>query len=187
MLLEFDVTWNLGIVPHRSRFKNGGKYVGGYAYGKKQGEGTLYYPDGSRYEGSWSNNARNGYGSYFYVNGDIYEGDWVDNKKEGQGIYTYAATGSKYRCRWIAGQLEGPGEFLNQNYRFVGNYEKSLPTGSGRFLFDNGSEQIGEYIVKEEIQEAEVEGEEAVVVKTPTWKASAITSLQKVEVDLGDM
>ena len=42
--------------------------------------------------------------------------------------------GSKYRCRWIAGQLEGPGEFLNQNYRFVGNYDKNLPTGSGRLV-----------------------------------------------------
>lgn len=75
------------------RFKNGGKYVGEYSYGKRQGEGTIYYPDGSRYEGSWSENARNGFGKYHYVNGDTYEGDWVNNNKEGQGIYTYADTG----------------------------------------------------------------------------------------------
>ena len=75
------------------RFKNGGKYVGEYAYGKKQGEGIFYYPDGSKYEGSWSENARNGYGKYYYVNGDTYEGDWVNNKKDSQGIYSYAATG----------------------------------------------------------------------------------------------
>merc|ERR1712141_491337 len=153
-------------------------------YGKRQGEGIFYYPDGSKYEGSWSDNARNGYGTYHYVNGDTYEGDWVDNNKEGQGMYTYAETGTKYLCRWIGGKLEGPGEFVTQNYRYVGNYKKNLPTGSGRFLFDSGSEQSGEYIIKEEVKEAEMEGEEALVIERPVWVASSIGELAKVEVNL---
>eukprot|EP00112_Aurelia_sp_Birch-Aquarium-sp1_P007371 Seg1802.2 transcript_id=Seg1802.2/GoldUCD/mRNA.D3Y31 product="Radial spoke head 1" protein_id=Seg1802.2/GoldUCD/D3Y31 len=168
------------------KFKNGGKYVGEYAYGKKQGEGTLYYPDGSKYEGSWSESARNGYGKYYYVNGDTYEGDWVNNKKDSQGIYSYAATGCSYKCRWIEGQLQGPGEFISQNYRYVGNFEKGLPKGSGRFLFDNGCEQLGDYEIKEEIKEPEIEGEEALVIKTPKWIADSITNLKKVEVELED-
>jgi len=166
------------------KFKNGGRYNGEYAYGKKQGEGTFHYPDGSKYTGYWSDNARNGYGTYHYVNGDTYEGDWVDNKREGQGIYTYAETGSKYRGRWIAGKLEGPGEFLTQNYRYVGNYKQDLPTGPGRFLFDNGSEQCGDYTITEEVQEAEIEGEEALVIKKPKWIATSVGELAKVEVNL---
>lgn len=53
-----------------------------------------------------------------------------------------------------------------------------------RFLFDNGSEQNGEYIIKEEIKEPEVEGEEALILKTPKWAASSIEKLQKVSVNL---
>lgn len=53
-----------------------------------------------------------------------------------------------------------------------------------RFLFDNGSEQSGEYIIKEEVKEAEMEGEEALVIERPVWVASSIGELAKVEVNL---
>eukprot|EP00794_Sanderia_malayensis_P008011 gene8010-8870_t len=163
------------------KFKHGGKYVGGYMDGKRHGEGIMYYPDGSKYDGSWSNNARNGYGTYYYINGDIYEGDWIDNKKDGQGIYTYADTGSKFQCRWIGGLLQGPGEFINQNHRFVGNFEQGHPKGTGRFLFDNGCEQLGEFVIDEEVKEPEVEEDNQIVIKTSRWIAESTRSLDKVD------
>lgn len=55
---------------------------------------------------------------------------------------------------------------------------------NSRYLFDNGCEQNGEYIIKEEIKEAEVEGEEELLIKTPKWMASSINELQKTEIEL---
>uniref|UniRef100_H3C5E1 Radial spoke head component 1 n=1 Tax=Tetraodon nigroviridis TaxID=99883 RepID=H3C5E1_TETNG len=126
-------------------FKNSSRYVGDYQQNLKHGEGIFYYPDGSRYEGSWVKDMREGHGVYTYPNGDTYEGEWLNHMRHGQGVYHYTTTGSQYRGSWVDGKMELGGEYIHSNHRYKGNFSNNNPCGSGKFVFDIGCEQHGEY------------------------------------------
>ncbi|XP_067322821.1 radial spoke head 1 homolog isoform X1 [Anolis sagrei] len=128
------------------RFKNGARYTGEYIDNKKHGQGTFIYPDGSRYEGDWVEDQRHGSGVYYYVNGDTYTGEWFNHNRHGQGTYFYALTGSKYVGTWANGQQEGAAELIHLNHRFQGKFVNKNPIGPGKYIFDLGCEQHGEYI-----------------------------------------
>ncbi|KAG9329652.1 hypothetical protein JZ751_003360 [Albula glossodonta] len=127
------------------RFKNGARYVGEYYMNKKHGQGTFYYPDGSRYEGSWVEDQRHGQGEYTYANGDTYDGEWLHHQRHGQGIYLYRDTGSRYVGTWVSGRMESAGEIIHLNHKYQGNFVSNNPSGSGKFVFDIGCEQHGEF------------------------------------------
>lgn len=158
------------------RFKNNARYLGEYLKNKKHGCGVFIYPDGSKYDGMWAEDQRHGNGVYSYVNGDTYDGEWYKNERHGQGIYTYAETGSKYVGHWVYGKPKGAGELVHANHRYQGNWIDSNVQGPGKYIFDIGCEQHGEYIPVEQAPE-EMEDEEAVVVTTPKWKAGKITDI----------
>jgi len=162
------------------RFKNGAKYVGEYSAGKKHGQGTMWYPDGSRYEGDWVDDQRNGRGTYFYPNGDSYEGDWYQNQRHGQGVYTYSSTGSKYRGTWQDGKRDGSGELVHANHRYVGNFVDDQPSGHGKYRYDNGCEQTGQYILEEKIHEGDAEEDETLTVMIPKWKSGQIVEIPTI-------
>ncbi|XP_069709880.1 radial spoke head 1 homolog [Phaenicophaeus curvirostris] len=157
------------------RFMNGARYIGGYLQNKKHGQGTFYYPDGSVYEGSWVNDQRHGYGRYTYANGDTYTGEWFDDKRHGQGIYIYKDTESKYIGGWVNGNQEGEAELIHLNHRFRGKFVKGNPVGYGKYIFDIGCEQHGEYVQAEQDKEEEEEDERSSLLVVPKWKASEIT------------
>ncbi|XP_074634381.1 radial spoke head 1 homolog [Acropora palmata] len=146
---------------------NGAKYKGFYEQGKKSGEGVFDYPDGSKYEGRWENDERNGQGTYFYKNGDIYEGEWKGNKRHGSGVYTCTSTKLKYDGRWSEGRLSGPGKMILPNHIFLGEFQDSLPEGIGRYVFDFGVEQHGQYILLEKRSST---GDSGQRVEVPVWK-----------------
>ncbi|XP_068734759.1 radial spoke head 1 homolog [Montipora capricornis] len=125
---------------------NGAKYKGFYQQGKKSGQGVFDYPDGSKYEGKWENDERNGPGTYFYKNGDIYEGGWKNNMRHGQGVYTCASTRLKYEGNWSEGSFSGTGKMILPNHVYMGSFKDNLPSGRGRYIFDFGVVQHGEYI-----------------------------------------
>ncbi|XP_015998949.2 radial spoke head 1 homolog isoform X1 [Rousettus aegyptiacus] len=127
------------------KFKNGARYIGEYVKNKKHGQGTFIYPDGSRYEGEWANDQRHGHGMYFYVNNDTYTGEWLAHQRHGQGTYVYAETGSKYVGTWANGQQEGAAELIHLNHRYQGKFLNKNPVGAGKYVFDIGCEQHGEY------------------------------------------
>ncbi|NXI25631.1 RSPH1 protein, partial [Sterrhoptilus dennistouni] len=160
------------------RFKNGALYTGNYLQNKKHGKGVFFYPDGSKYAGDWVDDQRQGFGEYLYANGDSYTGEWANNKRHGRGTYVYKQTGSKYVGCWVNGIQDGPAELIHQNYRFKGRFLNGKPLGRGKFIFDIGCEQHGEYIqpgqVKEIMQEEE---DEPLVPLEPIWRASEITKL----------
>ncbi|XP_031956948.1 radial spoke head 1 homolog isoform X1 [Corvus kubaryi] len=158
------------------RFKNGALYTGDYLENKKHGKGVFFYPDGSKYAGDWMHDQRQGYGEYLYANGDTYTGEWADNKRHGQGTYVYKDTGSKYVGAWVNGIQEGPAELIHLNHRFKGRFLNGKPLGPGKFIFDMGCEQHGEYIEPEQEKEEEEEDEPPLPVE-PKWKASEITKL----------
>ncbi|XP_055975564.1 radial spoke head 1 homolog [Sorex fumeus] len=159
------------------KFKNGARYVGEYFNNQKHGQGTFYYPDGSRYEGEWANDLRHGHGVYYYVNNDTYTGEWFNHQRHGQGTYYYAETGSKYVGTWVRGQQEGAAELIHLNHRYQGKFLNKNPVGPGKYVFDIGCEQHGEYRLADTDRGEEEEEEEALVTLVPKWKATKITEL----------
>ncbi|XP_026506789.1 radial spoke head 1 homolog [Terrapene carolina triunguis] len=131
------------------RFKNGARYIGDFFDNKKHGQGVFMYPDGSKYEeglkGEWVGDQRHGNGVYYYVNGDTYTGEWLNHYRHGQGTYLYAETGSKYVGGWVNGQQEGAAELIHLNHRYQGKFVNGNPAGRGKYVFDIGCEQHGEY------------------------------------------
>ncbi|XP_077959197.1 radial spoke head 1 homolog isoform X1 [Gasterosteus aculeatus] len=127
------------------RFKNGARYVGDYHQNKKQGQGAFYYPDGSKYEGSWVEDLRRGHGVYTYPNGDTYDGEWLHHVRHGPGTYHYSDTGVVYRGCWVNDQMESAGGYVYSNHRYEGNFVNNAPGGPGKYVFDTGCEQHGEY------------------------------------------
>ncbi|NWV01494.1 RSPH1 protein, partial [Upupa epops] len=157
------------------RFKNGARYIGEYLQNKKHGKGTFFYPDGSKYKGDWVNDQRHGYGEYTYANGDSYTGEWFHHNRHGQGTYVYKETGSKYVGGWVNGNQEGQAELIHLNHRFKGKFLNGQPVGRGKYVFDIGCEQHGEYVQPEQDKG---EGEEDLsLFVVPKWKASEITKL----------
>uniref|UniRef100_G3R8P9 Radial spoke head 1 homolog n=1 Tax=Gorilla gorilla gorilla TaxID=9595 RepID=G3R8P9_GORGO len=158
------------------KFKNGARYIGEYVRNKKHGQGTFIYPDGSRYEGEWANDLRHGHGVYYYINNDTYTGEWFAHQRHGQGTYLYAETGSKYVGTWVNGQQEGTAELIHLNHRYQGKFLNKNPVGPGKYVFDVGCEQHGEYRLTD-TERGEEEEEEELVTVVPKWKATKITEL----------
>ncbi|NXI42517.1 RSPH1 protein, partial [Galbula dea] len=155
------------------RFKNGARYTGEYLQNKKHGKGVFFYPDGSKYEGDWVDDQRHGFGEYTYANGDIYTGEWLNHNRHGQGTYVYKDTGSKYVGGWVNGIQEGQAELIHLNHRFKGKFLNGHPAGPGKYVFDIGCEQHGEYVPSEQDEEEE----EPSLLAEPKWKALEITKL----------
>uniref|UniRef100_A0A8C3JXC6 Radial spoke head 1 homolog n=1 Tax=Calidris pygmaea TaxID=425635 RepID=A0A8C3JXC6_9CHAR len=159
------------------RFKNGACYIGKYVQNKKHGQGIFFYPDGSKYEGDWVNDQRHGHGVYTYANGDTYTGEWFNHNRHGQGTYIYKDTGAIYIGVWVNGNQEGEAELIYLNHRFRGKFLNGIPVGRGKYIFDIGCEQHGEYIQTEQ-DKGEVEEEDEIsFLGVPKWKASEITKL----------
>ncbi|KAI1885457.1 hypothetical protein AGOR_G00220400 [Albula goreensis] len=161
------------------RFKNGARYVGEYYMNKKHGQGTFYYPDGSRYEGSWVEDQRHGQGEYTYANGDTYDGEWLHHQRHGQGIYLYRDTGSRYVGTWVSGRMESAGEIIHLNHKYQGNFVSNNPSGSGKFVFDIGCEQHGEFTQVDQ-DGGEGEDEEPISTTFLKWRPLAIAGLTRL-------
>ncbi|KAM4608685.1 radial spoke head 1 homolog [Polymixia lowei] len=158
------------------RFKNGARYVGDYHQNLKHGQGTFYYPDGSKYEGSWVEDLRQGHGVYTYPNGDTYDGEWLRHVRNGQGIYHYHDTGSQYKGSWMNGKMESAGEIIHSNHRYQGKFVNNSPSGPGKYVFDIGCEQHGEYLQTDQ-ERREGEEDEPVSTTVLKWIPKSVTGL----------
>ncbi|KTF80147.1 hypothetical protein cypCar_00049260, partial [Cyprinus carpio] len=69
----------------------------------------------------------------------------------GQGTYTHQETGSQYRGTWVVGNMESTGELIQLNHRYHGNFVNNNPSGPGKYVFDIGCEQHGEYFQLEPV------------------------------------
>ncbi|CAL8239035.1 unnamed protein product, partial [Gadus morhua 'NCC'] len=68
----------------------------------------------------------------------------------GQGTYWYNDTGSSYRGAWNNGKIDAVGEILHSNHHYKGSFLNNNPTGPGKYVFDIGCEQHGDYILTEQ-------------------------------------
>ncbi|XP_031316001.1 radial spoke head 1 homolog isoform X2 [Camelus dromedarius] len=96
--------------------------------------------------------------------------------RHGQGTYFYAETGSKYVGTWVNGQQDGAAELVHLNHRYQGKFLNKNPVGPGKYVFDIGCEQHGEYHLTG-VEREEEEEEETLVTVIPKWKATRITEL----------
>ncbi|XP_031316048.1 radial spoke head 1 homolog isoform X9 [Camelus dromedarius] len=93
----------------------------------------------------------------------------------GSGLLT-KETGSKYVGTWVNGQQDGAAELVHLNHRYQGKFLNKNPVGPGKYVFDIGCEQHGEYHLTG-VEREEEEEEETLVTVIPKWKATRITEL----------
>ena len=65
ILVLVIVKMNIGVYTHL----DGGKYVGGWNKGKREGHGIFTFASGAKYYGYWREGNMEGYGTYTYANG----------------------------------------------------------------------------------------------------------------------
>ena len=58
----------------------------------------------------------------------------------------FSKSTSKFTGTWKRGKADGPGKLIHENHRYQGNWTEDKPTSVGKFVFDLGVEQHGEYI-----------------------------------------
>ena len=63
-------------------FANKEEYVGEWKDNKKNGQGTLTWPDGEKYIGEFKDDKPNGKGTLIYTNQDRFVGDFKDGKRQ---------------------------------------------------------------------------------------------------------
>ena len=141
-------------------------YEGEYKDGKRDGVGTMTYPNGDVYTGEWKESKMHGVGTYKYkASDDIYSGAYVEGLKEGAGTYEFGKCKSKLDGMWEGGTFkEGEWQFKDAG-SYVGTFAKDgQPIGPGKYNFMTATgdliTQEGAYEMDGEVPEA-AEGEEA--------------------------
>ena len=82
-------------------------YEGEYKDGKRDGVGTMTYPNGDVYTGEWKESKMHGVGTYKYkASDDIYSGAYVEGLKEGAGTYEFGKCKSKLDGTWEGGTFK---------------------------------------------------------------------------------
>jgi hypothetical protein len=56
------------------------RYVGQWAFGKRNGHGEFYYANGSKYKGEWANDLKEGMGTMIFEDGSIYTGPFEKDR-----------------------------------------------------------------------------------------------------------
>lgn len=151
------------------RTKAGTTYVGEWSGGKRHGMGTMTYADGGVYSGKWAYGKRHGVGTFTYAGGDVYTGLWHAGDKHGAGEYKATKAGCVYEGTWKFGTLVASKVTFQtaDNAAYYGAFDKDgRPTGSGAFVFGNGTTLNGSYTAP---AVEEPEGDEPPVVLPSVW------------------
>ena len=64
-------------------------FEGEWKFNKRNGQGTMHWPDGSHFEGEWSNDCRVS-GKMFMPDQNVYEGEFRNDKLHGLGKVKYS-------------------------------------------------------------------------------------------------
>ena len=93
-------------------------------------------------------------------------------------MYTFNVTGSRYQGTWTKGICEGAGELIHANHRYSGQFADNCMKGKGKYLFDIGCEQLGEYNVQEDQIQGETEEDEPTTVLKALWKPTSLCGIE---------
>jgi len=132
-------------------FATGDRYVGGYANGKWNGQGTYIHASGAKYIGEYKDGVKHGHGAYFYASGSKYIGEFKDGVEHGHGTYIFA-DGEKYIGEWKDGLSHGHGTYIKANgEKYVGEYKDDNRWNGTIYNVDGtvkGTYSNGEWIPK---------------------------------------
>lgn len=124
-------------------------YCGNFSNGLPCGNGSLSIGDSCfTYYGNWENGQICEYGECTYANGDCYRGNWLNNQFEGFGIYEYAS-GDVYEGDWKEGLQEGKGQYISDDFTYVGELEGGWINGEGQMNYANGDWYEGDFYQNE--------------------------------------
>ena len=116
----------------------GNTYEGGWANGRKNGEGRYVWASGAVYEGGWLNDCQHGHGRYEYDNGSSYEGEFKNAVRWGKGVFVYK-NGRRYEGEFKMGEEWGEGttHYVDGNV-YVGQWVDGKRSGKGKMSWKNG-------------------------------------------------
>ncbi|MGD0059368.1 MAG: hypothetical protein ABSD58_08125 [Verrucomicrobiia bacterium] len=118
-------------------------FVGGC--GKRNGHGTVTYPDGRRYDGEFKDGKRNGQGTETLPDGAQYVGEYRDDKANGEGTLT-RLDGTKYVGEFKDDKFWGHGtETFPDGTRYVGQFKNARYDDEGTLTFSDGRQFVGQF------------------------------------------
>ena len=88
-----------------------------------EGLGSEISPDGGKYVGSWKNGEKNGQGTYTWSDGSKYVGEFKDDKRNGQGTYT------SHNGKYIVGEYKDDLPWNGTQYEKDGNITYKIVNG----------------------------------------------------------
>lgn len=107
-------------------------------------------PRGGTYLGNFAGGLRDSQGTFTYHNGDIYVGQWLNGKKHGQGTYTYAKDDTRLVGEWEKGKIVSGKWIFPDGTFYCGKFRYNKPFGKGVWVFRDGNQLTGEYKQKEQ-------------------------------------
>lgn len=139
--------WGQGMLNGHAYFiyPNSSVYNGDFLNGKKSGYGEYFYQD-ELYQGEWKDDKFHGFGHYSYADGKSYSGDWKEGIQDGIG--TFETEEILYFGSLANGSVNGYGEVLYKNSGdiYYGDFEESIKSGTGTYLFEDGNSYQGEFV-----------------------------------------
>jgi len=133
-------------------YPNGSTYKGMWKAGKRHGRGIMDATKngGYIYEGDWYDGVQCGEGSTTYANSATYKGQWKDGKFHGHGVFTYGTNDRSinisYNGEWHYGIRHGKGELVMANNNKFKGYFKDDKMHNGRLIFPNGTSYEGRWV-----------------------------------------
>jgi hypothetical protein len=130
----------------RYTYSSGGRYVGQWRDGKRNGQGTHTYADGAKYVGEWQDGLENGQGTGTFPDGKEYVGEWRDGKRSGHGTLTLPQGVKYYVGEFRDDKPNGHGTLTaSDGATYVGEFRGGTQNGQGTYTFADGSNYIGEW------------------------------------------
>ena len=137
-------SWNLCIGIQT--LNSGVKYVGEFKGGKRNGQGTLTWPNGQKYVGEFKDNTRSGQGTVTWPSGQKYVGEFKENRFSGQGTLTWP-DGQKYVGEFKDNKRSGQGiNNLPDGTKYVGEWKDDKANGHGTRNWPDGAKYVGEWV-----------------------------------------
>jgi len=82
---------------------------------------------------------------------------------------------AQYEGQWNAGKMEGQGTYMFEGHTYSGAFTEDQPLGEGKFAFDHGAVQDGQFVVKAS------EGGEEDTAPRPKWVGDRVASVNQDE------
>jgi hypothetical protein len=126
--------------------KQNGQFEGNIINNKKEGLGTIIFPDGRKYVGEFKNDKYCGNGIFTFENGEKYIGEFENDLYYGNGTLNFA-NGSKYIGQFVNGKREGKGTMIFSNGNIhEGEYKDDLINGFGKLTYVSGNRYEGQFL-----------------------------------------